>query len=89
MILVSILLFLFTTHGIPKSVAMHLAVDTSLANIVATSASSLGAHAFLGGVLWDVFKPLAIGLAIGALLGLKSRDYSQGSFSSRFLQYSY
>lgn len=68
-ILIPTLLFLFTTHGIPKSVAMHLAVGTSLASIVATSASSLGAHAFLGGVLWDVFKPLAIGLAIGALLG--------------------
>lgn len=68
-ILIPALLFVFTSHGIPDSVAMHLAVGSSLASIMATSASSVGTHALLGDVLWDVFKSMVIGLVIGALLG--------------------
>ena len=83
LVLVPALLFVFTTHGIPESVAMHLAVGSSLASVVATSASSVSAHALLGGVLWSVFKPISIGLVIGALLGAQIAGLVSGLLLKR------
>ncbi|MDN5850047.1 MAG: sulfite exporter TauE/SafE family protein [Nitrococcus sp.] len=83
LILVPILLFVFTAHGVPESMAMHLAVGSSLATIVATSASSAGAHALHGGVLWGVFKPIALGLVIGALLGAQAAGLLSGLILKR------
>ncbi|MDN5871870.1 MAG: sulfite exporter TauE/SafE family protein [Nitrococcus sp.] len=83
LILVPILLFVFSAHGISESVAMHLAVGSSLASIVATSASSAGTHAYLGGVLWGVFKPIALGLVIGALLGAQLAGLLSGLILKR------
>ncbi|EAR22655.1 sulfite exporter TauE/SafE family protein [Nitrococcus mobilis] len=83
LILVPALLFVFTAHDIPESIAMHLAVGSSLASIVATSASSVSAHAFFGSVLWRVFKPIAIGLLIGALLGAQIAGLLSGLILKR------
>ncbi len=83
LILVPALLFVFTTHHIPESVAMHLAIGSSLASIVATSASSVGTHAFFGSVLWRVFQPIALGLLIGALLGAQVAGLLSGLILKR------
>jgi uncharacterized membrane protein YfcA len=53
------------THGH----AVHLAVGTSLATIVATATSSLWAHHRYGAVRWDVLRAMAPGIVIGAVVG--------------------
>lgn len=83
LVLVPVLLFIFATQGMPETVAMHLAVGSSLASIVVTSASSIGAHTRLGGVLWNILKPMAVGLVIGALLGAQLAGFLSGLILKR------
>lgn len=69
LIIVPVLLFAFGLADVDAGVVMHLALGTSLMTIVVTSASSLRAHHRLGGIMWPVFRPLAVGLVIGAVGG--------------------
>lgn len=70
LIIVPVLVFSFTYQGIPPEVLTHMAVGTSLATIVFTSISSVKAHQEKGGVRWDIFKPMAMGIIVGAVLGV-------------------
>jgi len=86
LIIVPVLLFSFRLVGVADSVTMHLALGTSLATIVVTSLSSLRAHHKLGGIMWPVFRPLAVGLVIGAVAGAQiagalSNDVLQSVFA--------
>ncbi len=47
-----------------------MAIGTSLATIVFTSMSSVKAHQEKKGVRWDIFKPMAVGIILGAVLGV-------------------
>ncbi len=82
LLIVPVLIFSFGIQNVPVEVLTHSAVATSLATIAITSISSVRAHHGRGGVRWDLFKPLAVGIAFGALVGVAIA----GSLSGEHLQ---
>lgn len=72
LVVVPILVFVFHWQGFSAEVLTHLAIGTSLATIVFTSASSVIKHNQNGGVLWPIFKPMSIGIMLGAFLGVST-----------------
>ena len=70
LVVVPILVFVFESQGFPVEVLTHMAIATSLATIVFTSLSSVYNHHKRGGVLWPVFRPMSLGIALGATLGV-------------------
>lgn len=72
LLIVPVLIFTFTLQGVPVDVLTHMAVATSLATILVTSISSVRAHHKRGAVSWDLFKPLAVGILFGAVLGVNT-----------------
>jgi uncharacterized membrane protein YfcA len=73
-IIVPVLVFLFTLHGMAPDVITHLAIGTSLATIVVTSLSSIRAHQRRGVIMWPVFLRITPGIVLGALLGAVVAD---------------
>lgn len=69
LIIVPPLMLVFSRDPATAPVASHLAVATSLATMLATSASSIWAHHRRRAVRWATVKTLAPGLALGALVG--------------------
>ena len=69
LVIVPVLVWLFRKIGMDESIVMHLAVGTSLATIVVTSISSVRSHHKRGAVRWPLFRQLAPGIVVGALLG--------------------
>ena len=69
MIIVPALVWIFTAYHFPAEVVTHLAIGTSLATIVITSISSMTAHNKRGGVRWDIWRKMGLGLVIGSLIG--------------------
>lgn len=69
LIIVPALLYLFHAQDFTDSVVMHLAVATSLAAIVFTSASSALAHHRRRAVLWRPVGLLVPGILLGGVLG--------------------
>jgi len=67
MIMVPMLVFVFTANGFPSEHMMHLSLATSMATIVFTSLSSVGAHHRHGAVDWRVARAMAPGIVAGAL----------------------
>ena len=67
--IVPVLIFSFGLQGISPEIAAHLAVGTSLATIVFTSISSIRTHHQHGAVRWDLFRPMTVGIVVGAVLG--------------------
>tara|TARA_R110001592_G_scaffold356543_2_gene658666 strand:+ start:36625 stop:37407 length:783 start_codon:yes stop_codon:yes gene_type:complete len=70
LVVVPILIFIFQWQGVSPEVLTHLAIGTSLATIVFTSSSSVIKHNQKGSVLWAIFKPMSIGIMLGAVLGV-------------------
>jgi len=69
-IVVPVLVFAFEAQGFSADVLTHLAIGTSLATIVFTSISSIWSHHKRGAVLWEICRPMSLGLAVGAILGV-------------------
>lgn len=67
MVMVPMLVFVFSAKGFPAEHMMHLALATSMATIVFTSASSVRAHHRHGAVDWAVARTMAPGIVAGAL----------------------
>ena len=67
-VIVPALYYVLRTLGYDEH-AMHVAVGTSLATIVATSIRSVMSHDAKGAVDWDVIKGWTPFIALGALLG--------------------
>jgi len=82
LIIVPALIFSFQLQGLPTQVLTHLALGTSLATIVVTSASSLRAHHSKGSVEWSLFLLLGSGILVGAWLGV----YTATKMSGEVLQ---
>lgn len=72
LLIVPVLIFSFELQGVSPEVLTHMAVATSLATIVVTSTSSVRAHHKHGAVRWELFKPLAAGILLGAVLGVNT-----------------
>lgn len=68
-IIVPVLFFLFDAMGYGET-AMHVAVSTSLATIILTSARSVSAHHGHGAVDWQIIRGWAPWIVIGALAGV-------------------
>lgn len=68
-VIVPVLWHMFDAIGIDESVRMHVAVGTSLATIIATSASSVRAHHRRGAVDFDLLKTWGIWIFLGVLAG--------------------
>ncbi len=62
------LTFIMSTRGISADLAVKMAIATSMATIIFTSASSVRAHHQRGAVRWDIVKGLAPGIAIGGAI---------------------
>jgi uncharacterized membrane protein YfcA len=84
LIIVPVLVFGFELQGVNSEVATHLAVGTSLATIIFTSVSSVKSHHDKQAVVWSLFKPMALGLTVGAVLGAMTAAQMQGAWL-RFL----
>lgn len=68
-IIVPVLYFLFDAMGYGET-AMHVAVSTSLATIILTSARSVSAHNSHGAVDWSIIRGWAPWIVLGALAGM-------------------
>ena len=79
MIIVPVLVWIFTAYDFSPEVITHLAIGTSLATIAITSISSLTAHNKRGGVRWEVWRSMALGLVIGGLVGAGIADMIDGN----------
>lgn len=77
-IVVPVLIYAFTVLGFSADVLTHMAVGTSLATIIITSAGSVYQHHRKGAVLWPVLAWFTVGLVVGALLGAKVADLLRG-----------
>lgn len=75
LIIVPFLTFALPHVGVPQALLMHVAVATSLAIIIGTSASSIIAHQRYGNILWLLFSRIIIATIFGALLGAYIADY--------------
>ncbi len=67
---VPLLLWAFGLQGIDERIATQMALATSLAAMIATSLSSMRAHASRGGVLWGVFIAMGVGVLLGSAAGV-------------------
>jgi uncharacterized protein len=84
-IIVPMLVALFEAQGLPRSEVMHLAVGTTLATFLFTSAASVRAHARRGAIRWDIAKRMTPGILAGGLIGSGlSRLVSTAGFAAIF-----
>ncbi|NGM86543.1 sulfite exporter TauE/SafE family protein [Parapusillimonas sp. SGNA-6] len=68
MVMVPILTFLLSGIIADPGVAVKVAIATSMAVIVFTSASSVRAHHKRGAVRWDIVRKLAPGIVVGSFI---------------------
>lgn len=64
-IMVPALTSLFAAQGLPFEHLVHVALATSMAAIVVTSASSLRAHQQHGAIQWNIVKGITPGILVG------------------------
>lgn len=68
-LLVPVLLFVFDAQHFPADHAMHLALGTSMANILFTALASMRKHHQHGAVNWSVVRGITPGILLGTALG--------------------
>ncbi len=69
-VVVPVLIIAFEAQGFSPQILTHLAIGTSLATIVFTSASAVWSHHRRGSVCWSVLSPMMTGIVAGAILGV-------------------
>ncbi|MGA1181533.1 MAG: TSUP family transporter, partial [Marivivens sp.] len=69
-ILVPAFYYAFSTLGYESPQLMQMCLATSLATIIVTSVRSVLAHNKIGAVDWDILKGWAVGIALGAIVGV-------------------
>jgi uncharacterized protein len=67
-IMVPLLTFMFSYQGMDTENVVHLALGTSLACMIISSAASIRAHASRGAVMWRIVGAMAPGVILGAFL---------------------
>ncbi|MEQ6886829.1 sulfite exporter TauE/SafE family protein [Salicola sp. Rm-C-2C1-2] len=85
LIIVPALVFVFGWQGMSEGITAHLAVGTSLATVVFTSMSSIRTHHGKGAVRWDLFRPMAAGILLGAALGAVTAGMLSGDMLQRII----
>lgn len=76
-VIVPVLFFLFRALGYEQT-AMHVAVATSLATIIATSIRSVMAHNARGAVDWKVIRTWGPWIMVGATIGMALSGFISG-----------
>ena len=66
MVLVPFITYILTSRGVDASLAVKMAIATSMATIIFTSLSSVRAHHKRGTVLWPLVVRLAPGIVLGS-----------------------
>lgn len=90
LVIVPALAFIFVAQNFPDQYVLHLALGTSLASILFTSASSLRAHHAHGAVEWGVVRAIAPGIVAGTLFGtLIAARLSTGFLKAFFVVFVY
>lgn len=74
LVIVPALIHLLPIFGVENELVMPVAIATSLASIVFTSATATFAHHKNNNIPWDIAKQLITMIAIGALLGAYVAD---------------
>ncbi|SHL19770.1 Uncharacterized membrane protein YfcA [Nitrosospira sp. Nsp11] len=69
LVMVPVLSFIFSAQHFPPERILHLALGTTMASIIFTSASSMRAHHAYGAVNWQVVKFITPGIILGTLSG--------------------
>lgn len=69
LVIVPMLTFAFTIEGVPHEHILHMALGTSLATIIFTAISSLGAHHRRGAVRWPIVSRITPGILVGTFCG--------------------
>lgn len=77
-VIVPVLYHLFSTIGIAEEVRMHIAVGTSLATIIATSASSVRAHWRRGAIDTTLLRQWGPWMLLGVVLGTAAAGFTRG-----------
>jgi uncharacterized protein len=81
LIVVPVLTFIFTAQDFPPDRILHLALGTTMATIIFTSAASLRTHHAHGAVNWMIVKNISPGIILGTLGGATLA----GTLTSQFL----
>lgn len=81
-VIVPIVIIAVKALGVPDDMVMKIALATSFAVIISSTASSAYSHSKHGSILWKEFPYLAIGTIIGVLSG----SYVVNMLSNTFLQ---
>ena len=68
MIMVPFITVMLTNRGVGESLAVKMAIATSMSTIIFTSISSVRAHHKRGNVRWDLVRGLAPGIVLGGAL---------------------
>lgn len=79
LVIVPVLVSVFSWQALAPDSLMQMALGTSLATIVATSASSTWSHHKRGAVRWGLFLRLAPGIVAGTWLGAWLADLSDSA----------
>lgn len=69
LIIVPALTFIFTAQDFPPDRILHLALGTTMATIIFTSAASLRAHHSYGAINWVIVKHITPGIILGTFIG--------------------
>lgn len=69
LIIVPLLIAIFTAQDFPSSRIIHLALGTTMATIIFTSAASLRMHHNHGAVNWQIVKNITPGISLGTFGG--------------------
>jgi uncharacterized membrane protein YfcA len=89
LVLVPVLLLLFDAQRFPAEHVMHLALGTSMATILFTSAASMREHHLHGAVNWRVVRSITpgilLGTGIGAVFATSISPHFMGIFFSLFM----
>ena len=67
-VMVPLLVWTFTSHGLPAEHVVHLAIGTALAAMVFTSIASMRAHHARGAVDWPIARAMATGMLAGSFI---------------------
>jgi uncharacterized protein len=67
-VMVPLLVWVFTAHGLPAVHVVHIALGTALAAMVFTSVASMRAHHAHGAVDWSIARAMSPGMLAGSFV---------------------